>query len=1087
MPGSPNESSGSSQPFSRHRSIAIPEEATLPSIPSHTNQPLVETQHGTLLPSSFNQRTPTRSFFHRSYHVAADVPPHSPLAVREQTAELASWALSDAASMQSGSSPPHHFMDEEAGSQTSDINTGHASNSEDGILTPRASNGPSQPEVDDPPSETGSPRSTSSSTHRTPKTSYLTEMLRNSPPDSKPSPRREDTKDPTPPERNVPTVEISQEPDHGIGENTPLLSKRTDPQYHASNSQNQAQDIESLTYSKQSTWSKLQTFSSRSTHRARDCLRMATSPKVWNKETIWRGGVLEVGSRLPAVILGLLMNVLDALSYGMILFPLGEPIFEDLGPDGLSIFYVSCIVSQLVYSCGGSIFKGGIGSEMIEVVPFFHKMAFTIMARVGEDDPHAVIATTILAFSVSSVLTGLVFFLMGACRLGALIGFFPRHILLGCIGGVGWFLVATGFEVSGRLPGSLEYNLPTLKFLTRANTIPLWVVPLALAIILMVAQRWIKSSLFVPIYFLAIPAIFYFFVGVIPSLHLEPLRGAGWIFEMPRAGVPFYRFYTLFDFRAVHWGALAETIPAMFALTFFGVLHVPINVPAMGISSGEDNVDLDRELIAHGISNALSGCVGSIQNYLAYTNSLLFMKTGGDSRLAGILLAIGTFGIMVIGPTIIGYIPIMVVGALIFLLGIDLMKEALYDTWGRVHRLEYFTIVVIVVTMGVWDFVIGILIGIILACVSFVVQTSRKSAIRASYSGEIAVSTVRRHVLQHRFLTKVGQQTHVVKLAGYLFFGTIVSVENRVRAMIDEKSFNEKPIRFLIFDLLHVYGIDFSAAEAFTRISRLLHTRNVKMIVSGVSQDGEMGKSLRNVGLWEKDDVEIFEDLNSALEFCENEQLKAFYHKRDDLARKHGRTNVLNVPRQPSLSFSYDTTFSSPRRQHLQQAATTTLNDLDAQAPAKWQNFKQPLPLILQTFQDLTEKNEDFWFRICPYFEKMQYPAGTILYQRGDESKGFYLLEEGILRADYDLPQGKYYESIVAGTTCGELPFFSETNRTATVVAERDCTAWRLTVAKWEELQSKQPDVARELLTIGLKLTSERMSAITSYVLTMAS
>ena len=51
----------------------------------------------------------------------------------------------------------------------------------------------------------------------------------------------------------------------------------------------------------------------------------------------------------------------------------------------------------------------------------------------------------------------------------------------------------------------------------------------------------------------------------------------------------------------------------MFALTFFGILHVPINVPALGLSTGEDNVNVDRELIAHGVSNALSGLAGSIQ------------------------------------------------------------------------------------------------------------------------------------------------------------------------------------------------------------------------------------------------------------------------------------------------------------------------------------------------------------------------------------------------------------------------------------------------------------------------------------------
>ena len=148
----------------------------------------------------------------------------------------------------------------------------------------------------------------------------------------------------------------------------------------------------------------------------------------------------------------------------------------------------------------------------------------------------------------------------------------------------------------------------------------------------------------------------------------------------------------------------------MLALTFFGILHVPINVPALGMSTGEDNVDIDRELRAHGISNALSGFCGSIQvminshkypsnseltsskNYLVYTNSVLFIRSGGDSRIAGILLALGTCGILVSGTAIIGYIPIMVVGALIFFLGLDLMKEALVDTWGKVHRLEYLTV-----------------------------------------------------------------------------------------------------------------------------------------------------------------------------------------------------------------------------------------------------------------------------------------------------------------------------------------------------------------------------------------------------------
>lgn len=52
----------------------------------------------------------------------------------------------------------------------------------------------------------------------------------------------------------------------------------------------------------------------------------------------------------------------------MILFPLGEPIFAATGADGISMFYVSCIVAQLIYSSGGSVFKGAVGSEMVSQI-----------------------------------------------------------------------------------------------------------------------------------------------------------------------------------------------------------------------------------------------------------------------------------------------------------------------------------------------------------------------------------------------------------------------------------------------------------------------------------------------------------------------------------------------------------------------------------------------------------------------------------------------------------------------------------------------------------------------------------------------
>ncbi|PNY29325.1 Uncharacterized protein TCAP_00758 [Tolypocladium capitatum] len=835
---------------------------------------------------------------------------------------------------------------------------------------------------------------------------------------------------------------------------------------------------------------------------------VAVNPRRWNRKAIWQNAVVDPVSCLPAVVVGLLLNILDALSYGeshshmslglclltyqgMILFPLGSPIFSHLGSAGISIYYVSTIVSQVIFS-SGSIFKGAIGSELIEVVPFFHNMAHKITKRVGPENPDAVIATTIVSYAVSSMMTGIVFYLMGKFKFGYMVGFIPRHILIGCIGGVGLFLIATGFEVSARLQGSLKYNLDTLKKLMESDTVLLWIFPLVLAIILFYCQAKVRNKYFLPLYIIAIPFIFYIFVVSIDVLDTDSLRDHGWIFQGPPPDEPWWYFYTLYQLQLVRWDAVAEVIPAMLALTFFGILHVPINVPALALNCGEDNADLDKELKLHGYSNFLSGCFGSIQNYLVYANTVFFIRSGGDKRLAGYILAVLTFGVMLVGPSIIGFIPVMMVGTLIFDLGFELLLEAVWLPRKKLKLAEYLTVIVIVLVMGVHDFVVGIGVGILLAFVSLIIQTSRVSAIRGTYDGDIVTSTVRRNPSQHHYLHQVGRQIYIIKLTGYLFFGTIVSVEAKIRAILDDSAFAKKPIKFLILDLWHVSGLDYSAGEAFNTVSRLLDNKGVLFVLSGVDAESQLGRSLRAVGLG-ADEIEVMmlPNLNSALESCENELLKTLYARQEELnSTKRIATANLDVPTATTTATStlssFDPLFNSPRQSHLVKAAREAIISVEVQRPSKWQSFKEPLRLMLQIFQGLSDRNEDFWFQATGYFKRKEYAVGTVLFQRGEQANGFYLVERGILRAEYDLPQGWLCESIVAGTTCGELPFFSETERTATVQVDRDCVVWLMDRECWEKLQRNEPDVASELLRISLKLTSERMSSITSYILAMA-
>ena len=125
-----------------------------------------------------------------------------------------------------------------------------------------------------------------------------------------------------------------------------------------------------------------------------------------------------------------------------------------------------------------------------------------------------------------------------------------------------------------------------------------------------------------------------------------------------------------------------------------------------------------------------------------------------------------------------------------------------------------------------------------------------------------------------------------------------MGVENQIRTLLDE-TFQSQPIRFLILDLFNVDGVDFSAAEAFGRIKKILHAKGVTLLICGIAWDGEVGKSLQTVGLFDDDDgveVQYFQSLNSALEFCENELLKTLYNQREHVLERNTQPGKLGEP-----------------------------------------------------------------------------------------------------------------------------------------------------------------------------------------------
>jgi len=93
-------------------------------------------------------------------------------------------------------------------------------------------------------------------------------------------------------------------------------------------------------------------------------------------------------------------------------------------------------------------------------------------------------------------------------------------------------------------------------------------------------------------------------------------------------------------------------------------------------------------------------------------------------------------------------------------------------------------------------------------------------------------------------------------------------VEETIRSLLEGPSWELHPIQFLVLDLSLVAGVDMSSAEAFVRIHRLLAAKRATLVFCGFIADSPIGKALRSVEVLGVRGVELFGNLNDAME-CE--------------------------------------------------------------------------------------------------------------------------------------------------------------------------------------------------------------------------
>lgn len=538
------------------------------------------------------------------------------------------------------------------------------------------------------------------------------------------------------------------------------------------------------------------------------------------------------------------------------------------------MFLFSTFISQIVFTFT-SDFNVAVGMMMVsqpttytiyyhlltnvvpqvENIPFMHIIANNAIDAqgMGKDT----FATVFVAFALCSLLVGILFFLLGYFKLGSAVYFIPRHCIIGCIGGIGIFIFMTGLEVSTNLP--LTLTTLTQAYFT-SYTFFLWMTPLMLDGLLRLIVYLFTLPLLPPFFFVSIPPLFYLTL-VVTRIPLATAHTLGWFFEKSPPAA-FYQMWTLFDYSVVNWYAIWDSLPTMVALCIFSLMHAPINIPSLTISTGIE-VSMDKELVNHGYTNILSGMLGGLQNYLCYSNSLLYFKCKGKGKISGLLLSICTFVFFIFGPSIVEYVPRCMAGCLLLHVGIDLTKEALYDTYGIFDKFEYTTILVITFIMTTFGMTAGLAFCVICAALTFTVQEGNfVNPIRGIMPATTLRSTTWRTSAATEVLKDKLQHVTVFQLQGTIFFGNASTLSKQVQEYLAAA---QTPVWVIVLDFTLVVSIDSSAADTIAKIVSTCKAQNVRLCYCRGSKEGfpTMFPLTKTIEGTDDDTVDVFDGLVS--------------------------------------------------------------------------------------------------------------------------------------------------------------------------------------------------------------------------------
>ena len=454
---------------------------------------------------------------------------------------------------------------------------------------------------------------------------------------------------------------------------------------------------------------------------------------------------------------------------------------------------------------------------------------------------------------MATVIAGILLVLMGIFKFGSLIKFIPYTITTGFTAGIavtifiGQLKDFFGVSLGGEAP--IETVEKVSAFARHISTTNWWSVLVGM-LSLVILIVWPKISKKIPGSLVAVifGAVMVMLLGEKAGVQTIETTFGQLSSKLPTLNLPG------FDFELIR-----TVLPDAFTIAVLAAIESLLScVVADGMTGSKHRSNM--ELIAQGIGNVGSALFGGIPATGAIARTAANINNGGKTPIAGIVHAIVLLLILVFLMPYAALIPMPTIAAILFVVAYNMSQ------WRPIVRLiktapksDIFVLLITFVLTVVFDLVVAIAVGIVLACIMFMKRMSDVSTVTGWKYEQSEDDSYK--------LADVPKEIRVFEISGPMFFGMTDRVAN-----ITTKAYT----KCLIIRMRSVPAIDATAMNALEDLCNNCAKKGIKVIFSHLNE--QPMKSMIKSGLAEKVGMEnirphIDDALSYATELCRTNEV----------------------------------------------------------------------------------------------------------------------------------------------------------------------------------------------------------------------